>query len=229
MARCRSSSLTGMPLRLEGQFRPDSFELGEHLPLGDARVGHQFVDERAEHRAHVAAVRAAVAFQQPAQRAVGEHLKGGWRHRHDVILARPQWRVGGRGRGDMPLVRRRHRERLPRPVGRIALRHRPARRRRRHRRARTPAPAADRPPQRARAHAAPRWARPRSDSAGGSVASAASSSQNADGMAPSSPSPSTAVTSTCERARPSAETSSRRSSASTGALVDTPRTRPLRR
>ena len=54
--------------------------------------------QRPERRAHVAAVAAAVAFEQPAQRAVGQRLQRRRRQRHDVVVTRPQRLLGATAR-----------------------------------------------------------------------------------------------------------------------------------
>ncbi len=67
--------VVGIPLRIERQLAPELFELVEHLALGLAGLGDQGVQQRTERRAHVTSVGAAVAFEQPAQRAVGQRLQ----------------------------------------------------------------------------------------------------------------------------------------------------------
>ena len=135
----------------------------------------------------------------------------------------PQRLVGGQRRSCRTTGPGRRRGRLPRPAAPIALQHKPApssstasvgcadhRAQPADHGAAEPAPAARGSARRARSRA--------------SVASAASSSQNGDGSIDSSPlSLSTAVTSRRRRARPIAAISSLRSSASSGALLEIPR------
>ena len=222
MARCRSSSLA--------EYHCDSKGSSAHTLSSSACICSSVAPgsdtsactNESERRPHVAAVATAVAFQQPAQRAVGERLQASTatssrRDRRPTTAAR-RWTMPSRRAtaSDWPRPRRR------RPAAPVALRHRPARRRSRivgraHQR---PQPADHRGGGEhsrradgldvARARRPARWparrARRRTPRAGRA----------------SSPSPSTAVTSTCERARPRADKSNRRSSASSGALVDTP-------
>ena len=96
--------VVGVPRRLEWQILPESFEFGSHLALGHARVGDERVHQRTDRRPHVATVAAAVPFQQPAQRAVGQRLQGRRRQPHHVVVPRPQWFIGARRGHAIPLL-----------------------------------------------------------------------------------------------------------------------------
>ena len=70
---CRANSLREYHRGVERQSVPDLFELVDQLCLGHAG-GDQRVQHGTQRRAHVASVGAAVALQQPAQRAVRDRL-----------------------------------------------------------------------------------------------------------------------------------------------------------
>ena len=64
-----------IPLRIERQLAPNPFQFVEHPAFGPARLGEQGVQQRTDRGAHIAAVGTAVAFEKPAQRAVGQRLQ----------------------------------------------------------------------------------------------------------------------------------------------------------
>ena len=86
IARCRASSLSAYHSESNGSLSQTlSSSLSIWLSVLPG-LGDQGVQQRPDRRPHIAAVGAAVAFEQPAQRAVGQRLQRRRRQRHHVVV-----------------------------------------------------------------------------------------------------------------------------------------------
>ena len=212
-----------MPLSVERQVLPGTFQLGHQLRFAFARFGDQRVQHRAEMRPQLTRVGSAVPFDQPAQRAVVEGLQCRRRQRDRIVAAAE--RIAGADRDQaVPAAPGRRPAHRRWPTGPIALPHNGERRRRRHRREHTRHRATGRPAPPPTALAGLRPAAPHFEIGIDRRPTGRSRRRTATAVRrPWSAPPvslSTAVTSNRRRARPIAATSSLRSSASSGARTE---------